>query len=83
MISKSCEKKLVIDIIQSSDLVMKVSNISLKMKTKDLLSIEKNIIEWEQTPYYKGNDLKCSSEAINLLQKAYLNKSFESIYKNR
>ena len=30
----------------------------------------------------KRNDLKSSFKAINLLQKAYLKKNFESIYKN-
>ena len=47
------------------------------MKTKSLLSMEKNIIDWEKMPYYnckkllfvKYNDLESSFEAINLLQK--------------
>ena len=31
----------------------------------------------------KSNDLESSFEAINLFLKAYLNKNFESIYKNK
>ena len=46
---------------------------SFKRK-KSLLRIEKTIIEWEKWFTIKINDLKSSFEAIDLIQKAYLNK---------
>ena len=54
-------------------MVVKVTKISQRMKSKSLLSIGKNIIEQEKTLYYNYNDLKSSFEAINLVQKANLN----------
>ena len=52
--------------------------ISQKMKSKTLLSIEKNILK--NKFIIKINELKGSFEAINLLQKAYLNKKKFKIY---
>ena len=48
------------------------------MKSKTLLSIEKNILK--NKFIIKINELKGSFEAINLLQKAYLNKKKIKIY---
>ena len=57
-------------------MVMNVREISQKIKNKNLMIIEKYIIEWEKIPYYKSNDLESSFEAINVLQKTYLKKKF-------
>ena len=37
---------------KSGNIVVNNTNIYQKMKNKSLLSIEKNIIEWEETSYY-------------------------------
>ena len=62
-------------------MVVNVTKISQKMKSKSLLSIEKNIIEWEKCLFSKCNDLKSSLEHINILQKAYLNKKLKVFIK--
>ena len=54
------------------------TKISQEMKSKHL-SIVKNVVEWEKRLIIKINDFN----ATNLLQKLYLNKDFESTYKNR
>ena len=59
-IKKDCKKKLVKDIKiflkkknkKSNNMVVNVTKISQRRKNESLLSIEKNIIEWEKTPYY-------------------------------
>ena len=56
-------------------MVVNVTKISEMLKNKSLLSIEKNIIEWEKTLYYDHkSDLKSYLEALNLVQKANLNE---------
>ena len=59
-IKKHCKKKLVKDIKiflkkknkKSNNMVENVTKISQRRKNESLLSIEKNIIEWEKMPYY-------------------------------
>ena len=53
------------------------------MISKSLLSIEKILQNEKERLIIKSNDLKSYFEAINLLQRAYLNKNFKSKYKNR
>ena len=38
-------------------MVVKVRKISQKMENESLLSIDRNIIEWEQTLYYNNKKL--------------------------
>ena len=59
---------------KNGNMVVNVTKISQKIKNKSLLSVEKNIIEWKKRLIIKSNDLESSFDAINLLQKAYLNK---------
>ena len=66
---------------KSSDIVVNISKISHKMKNKSL-SIQKTQNK-KKCLIVKSNDLKSYFEDINLLQKAYLNKNFRSVYKNR
>ena len=49
-VSKEEQKK-------SNNMVMNVTKIFQKIKNKSLLSIEKNIIEWEKIPHYNYNKL--------------------------
>ena len=52
---------------KSNNMVVNVTNISQKMKNKSLLSIEKNIVEWESCIIIIKNIwLKINFEAINL-----------------
>ena len=63
-------------------MVVNVTKISEMLKNKSLLSIEKNIIEWEKTLYYDHkSDLKSSFEAVNLVQKANLYEKKKENYK--
>ena len=58
-------------------MVVNVTKISEKVKNKSLLSIEKNIIEWEKTLYYNYNKL----ETI-ILKNNDLESSFNEEYKD-
>ena len=59
-IKKDCKKKLVKDIKiflkkknkKSNNMVVNITKISQRRKNESLLSIEKNIIEWEKASYY-------------------------------
>ena len=68
---------------KNDKVVLNVTKIFEKVKNKNFLSVEKNIKKSEKCLIIKSNDLKMSFEVTNLLQKAYLNKKIESIYKNR
>ena len=56
---------------KDNNMVVNVTKISQKMKNKSLLSLEKNIIEWEKTSYYKTPyyDLESSFEKTIYLKK--------------
>ena len=69
-------------------MVMNVTKISHKLKSKSLLSTEKDIIEWEEMLYYnykkaimlKNNDLKSSfdKEYKDVLKNQFLSYKFTS-----
>ena len=84
---KTCEKYQTLskEGKKSEDMVVNDTKSYQKIKNKRLLSIEKKkIIKWEKTPDYNYKQLflfrkstvvlKSNDEAINLLQKADLNK---------
>ena len=56
-------------------MVLNVTKILQKIKNESFLIKEKNVIERKTHLIINGNDL--------FKQKAYLNKNFKSIYKNR
>ena len=62
---------------------MNLTKISQKMISESLLSIEKILQNEKERLIIKSNDLKSCFGAINLLQRAYLNKNFKSRYENR
>ena len=65
---------------KNNNMVMNVTKTYRKMKNKSLLIIEKILQNEKKRFIIKCNDLENSFEAINVLQKAYLNKKILKVY---
>ena len=58
-------------------MVMNDTKIYHKMKNKSLLSIEKNIIKWEEMPYYNYKKLYSFRKSTIILKSNDLKSSFD------